>query len=214
MKRFFPFLMILGVLVIAIGGWTILYHAQQPEKPQAPAIAQGATPPHIRGDVNAPITLEEFGDFECPSCGRLYPDLKQVESEYGAKLKVIFHEFPLQMHRHALEASHAAEAAGLQNRFWEMHDLLYQGQDVWSKENDARPIFISYAKSLGIDVQKFTSDMDGSIPAKRNLDNPARGPDMGVTGTPTVFIDGKRPNSLNIDGLRNAINNELKEKGL
>ena len=118
------------------------------------------------------------------------------------------------MHRHAQEAAHAAEAAGLQNRFWEMHDLLYQGQDVWSKENDARPTFVGYAKSLGLDIQKFTSDMDGNIAAKRNLDDQQRGHDLGATGTPTIFINGRIPASRDIDSLRNAINAALADKGL
>src|SRR5689334_7579331 len=146
MKKFFPFILIIGVLAIAIGGGVALYFSQQSTSASssiksgelntgsgnnnsgsgtnaARAVSPGATPAHTRGDTTAPVILEEFGDFQCPVCGRFYKDLKQVESEFGSKFCVIFREYPIQqLHPHALEAARAAEAAGLQNRFWEMHD--------------------------------------------------------------------------------------------
>jgi len=223
MKKFFPLVLILGILMVAVIGGFALYKVQQQNqqpsdnnnKPLVRAsISQGATPPHVRGDSNAPVVLEEFGDFQCPVCARFYKDLKQVESEYGSKLCVIFRQYPIQqMHPHALEAARAAEAAGLQNRFWEMHDLLYENQDTWVKENDTRPSFIGYAKSLGLDVQRFNSDFDGNITASRTQDDLRRAREMGVTGTPTIFINGRPPRDRNIDAIRNAINEALKEKG-
>jgi protein-disulfide isomerase len=236
MKKFFPFLLILGVLVIAIVGGFVLYTAQSAgggnnssgaivtggsnntgsNTPASPRVlSPGATPAHERGDTNAPVKLEEFGDFQCPVCARFYKDLKQIEAEFGeSKLCVTFREYPIQqLHPHALEAARAAEAAGLQNRFWEMHDLLYENQDTWVKENDPRASFIGYAKSLGLDLQKFNGDLDGNIAASRSLDDQRRARDMGVTGTPTIFINGKPPRDRNIDSIRAAINEALKEKG-
>src|SRR5258708_3203164 len=170
MKRFVPFIVIIVVLAVAVGGGIALYNMQETPQPKPgpapggkPTISLGSFPAHVRGEANAPVWLEEFGDFQCPVCGVFYKTLKQVESEYGSKLAVIFREYPIQSkHPHALEAARAAEAAGLQNRFWEMHDLLYENQDTWSKENDTRPSFIGYAKSLGLNVQQFNSDLDGT----------------------------------------------------
>lgn len=221
MKKFFPLVLIIGVLLVAVIGGVALYKVQQDppppdkDKQKTPiTISQGATPPHVRGDSNAPVILEEFGDFQCPVCARFYRDLKQVESEYGSKLCVIFREYPIQqIHPHALEAARAAEAAGIQNRFWEMHDLLYENQDTWVKESDTRPSFIGYAKSLGLDVQRFNNDLDGNIAAGRSLDDQRRARELGVTGTPTIFINGRPPRDRNIDAIRNAINEALKEKG-
>src|SRR6267154_2411000 len=190
MKRFFPFILIIVVLGAAVGGGYVLYTMQEPTQAKAngtavgikPTVSTGASPAHVRGDSKAPVVLEEFGDFPCPVCGVFYKTLKQAESEYGSKLSVIFREYPIQsLHPHALEAARAAEAAGLQNRFWEMHDLLYENQDTWAKETDTRPSFAGYAKSLGLNVQQFNSDLDGNIAAGRSLDDQRRAREMGVT---------------------------------
>jgi protein-disulfide isomerase len=222
MKRYFPFILILVVLAAAVGGGYALYNMQDTPAPKPgpiggakPTISPGALPAHVRGEANAPVVLEEFGDFQCPVCGIFYKTLKQVESEYGSRLAVIFREYPIQsLHPHGLEAARAAEAAGLQNRFWEMHDLLYENQDTWAKESDTRPIFVGYAKSLGLNVEQFTNDIDGNIASTRNLDDQKRAGDLGVRSTPTIFINGKPLTDRNIDGVRTAINNALKEKGL
>ena len=223
MKKFFPVILIVVVLAVAIIGGVFLYKMQEPAQAttKAPttgvttAVSLGASPAHRRGEASAPVVLEEFGDFQCPVCGVFYKTLKQVESEYGSKLSVIFRENPLQsIHPHALEAARAAEAAGLQNRFWEMHDLLYENQDTWTRESDTKASFIGYAKSLGMNIQQFSNDLDGNVAAGRSLDDQRRGRDMGVTGTPTCFVNGKLLKGRDIDTVREAINAALKEKGL
>src|SRR5258708_8024951 len=220
MKRSLPFILIIVVLVVAVVGGYALYTMQETPQPKPigtigaakPTISLGASPAHVRGELNAPVVIEEFGDFQCPVCGVFYKTLKQVESEYGSKLSVIFREHPIQsLHPHALEAARAAEAAGLQNRFWEMHDLLYENQDTWAKESDTRPLFVGYAKSLGLNVEKFTSDLDGNIASTRNLDDEKRARDLGVNATPTIFINGKPLRDRSIDTVRTAINDALKE---
>ena len=222
MRKFFPVILIVVVLAIAFGGGYILYTSQEPTPAKAAGtsagsntFSPGASPAHRRGEANAPVVLEEFGDFQCPVCGVFYKTLKQAESEYGSKLVVIFRENPLQsIHPHALEAARAAEAAGLQNRFWEMHDLLYENQDSWTQGNDTRSAFLGYAKSLGLNIQQFTNDIDGTVAASRSLEDQRRGRDMGVTGTPTIFVNGKQLKARDIDTVREAINAALKEKGL
>ncbi len=204
MKRRLPFIIIAAVLTAAlgIGAWLLLGSR---EFSNATA---GAQPPHVRGDQDAPVTLEEFGDFQCPPCGRLHPELKKLESEYGpARLRVMFRQFPLAMHAHALEAARAAEAAGVQGQFWEMHDLLYENQAKWNEARDARQIFINFAIALGLDSERFARDMDSAQASERVERDQARGNSLGVTGTPTVFVNGREvpADDVTPTGLRAAI---------
>src|SRR5260370_41994661 len=146
MKRFLPFLIIVVVFVSAVGGtWIFIRSSRQAANANGDentnantgspgAEPKGAEPPHIRGNPSAPVTLEEFADFQCPSCGAYYPELKKIETEFGDRLRVIFRERPLvPTHEHALIAAQAGEAAGVQGRFWEMHETLSWTQKGWSE---------------------------------------------------------------------------------
>jgi protein-disulfide isomerase len=155
MKRVLPLLIIAAVLVAAGAATWMLLRSQKPDvsannaSPPSMADTPGAEPPHVRGNPNAPATLEEFADFQCPSCGAYYPELKKIESEFGDRLRVIFRERPLvPPHEHALMAAQAAEAAGLQGRFWEMHDKLYENQTACSDAKDIAHMFVDYAKTV------------------------------------------------------------------
>lgn len=178
--------------------------------------AAGAEPPHIRGEAGAPVTIEEFADFQCPPCRKLHPELKKIESEYGTRLRVIFRHLPLSMHEHAIAAARASEAAALQNRFWEMHDLLFERQREWSEAADVRNIFVGYARTLGLDVARFTRDMDGPEANARLLSDQKRAESVDITGTPTLFLNGLEmpAESMSAEGIRAAINAALKGKGL
>ncbi len=130
MKRSLPFIIIVGVALLAVGAGGMLYRAKQHAPPSASAVPESSAKldekeAHILGDPKAPVTLEEFGDYQCPSCSLVAGAIHDLEQEYGSRLCVIFRNFPLKMHRHAAEAAFAAEAAGLQGRFWEMHDLHF-----------------------------------------------------------------------------------------
>jgi protein-disulfide isomerase len=230
MKRYLPFAIIAGVLIIALGGGLLLWRAAdqtnlatkpftQPSAATSPQTAQttstplppmpaGPDNPHVRGGIGAKVTLEEYGDYQCPPCGQLYPEVRSIEKEYGDQIRFVFRQFPLEMHNHAFEAAHAAEAAGLQGHFWEMHDLLYQNQSTWSVLPDVRPTFIQYATDLKLDADRFTKDMDSQEVANRVLTDIQRGKASGVVGTPTVFINGRqlRPEVVTHDGLRMALN--------
>ncbi len=113
---------------------------------------------HVRGPRTAPVTLEIYGDFQCPSCAIASAMIDDLQKQYGEQMRVIFHEFPLAMHEHAMEAAMAAEAAGLQGHFWEMHDMLYQYQSVWSQATSVSTFFAAYAESLGLDAWQFAID--------------------------------------------------------
>lgn len=229
MKRYLPFIIIAAVLLVVIGVATFMLrsastpqpHPIDPATPSTVAYtgAPGAEPPHVRSageksgaTATTVVTLEEFGDFQCPPCGLLHSDLKKVESDYGTRLRVIFREFPLtSMHKNAFDAARAAEAANLQGKFWEMHDKLYETQAAWKDAAPARPIFISYARALGLDVERFTRDMDGQIANSRILLDMKRGDSLGVKGTPTVFINNRELNATDMtpQGLHAAIDAAL-----
>jgi protein-disulfide isomerase len=210
MKRYLPFVIVGAVALLTVGSGTLLYRAKRPAALSIPKdrTASGldqAT--HLRGNPKAPITLEEFGDFECPPCGNLAPVITQIARDFGQDLRVIFHHFPLMIHAHARQAAFAAEAAGLQDRFWEMHDLLYREQEVWSKAVDAHPLFNAYAGMLGLNIDRFKKDMESDQVKLRVNSDEKRGNEIGVTITPTVFINNRAvaPPSLNEAGLRSAI---------
>jgi len=162
---------------------------------------------HVRGAANAKVTLEEYGDYQCPPCGLLFHDLKAIEKEYGSQMRFVFRHFPLSGHIHARTAAHAAEAAGLQGRFWEMHDMIYQNQMSWSSAVDARSFFIQYARDLRLDVDRFTRDMNSPEVAARVTSDYDRGMSLGVTGTPTIYMNGQLVNSAAYtpDGLRKGL---------
>ena len=165
------------------------------------------TKPNVK--VNSPVIVEEYGDYQCPPCGLLYPELKQIEHEYGNQVQIVFHHFPLtRMHKNALAAAHAAEAARNQGKFWEMHDRLYRNQKEWVDQDDPLPVFISYARQLNLKIQQFTSDMDSNQVDQRIAADIQRGTAAGVTGTPTVFIDSHmlRYEATTSEGLRKGIN--------
>lgn len=239
MKRILPFIIILVVLGVALGSAWYLTRTipasptldsqsnstpaakgspvaqQQPPPPSGQGVP-GAEPAHVLGPANAPVRLEEFGDFECPPCGIFHPILEQMHAEFGDKLAITFREFPLvPTHQHALAAASAAEAAGLQGKFWDMHDLLYEHQNDWKKEFDVRPIFEGYAKQIGLDVDRYKRDVNGDLVAQRIFADGKRGHSLGVKGTPTVFINGREVpfENLPADKLRVVIQNELRSSG-
>jgi len=138
----------------------------------------------------------------------LHPILLQMRKEFPDQVQIIFREFPLTPnHRHALNAAYASEAAGVQGKFWEMHDLIYETQKNWHEAFSSKPIFEEYAKRIGLDVERFKQDVDGDHVAKRVTADGVRGRAMGVKGTPTVFLNGREVpfESLPADKLRELI---------
>ena len=162
---------------------------------------------HILGNPDAPVTLEEFGDFQCPPCGILSGPINQLEQDYRPRLRIIFRHFPLTMHRHAREAALASEAAGRQGQFWQMHDVLYREQAVWSEAADVRPLFDTYAGMLGLKIDRFKKDMESEEVNRRVTADQLRGTALGVTITPTLFVNNRAlPNaSLSPAALRAAV---------
>ncbi len=136
-----------------------------------------------------------------------------MHAEFGDQLRITFREFPLvPTHQHAMAAASAAEAAGLQGKFWEMHKLLYDNQKTWHEQFDVRPTFEGYAKQIGLDVARFRKDINSDAVAQRIFLDGKRGHSLGVQGTPTVFINGREVpfDSLPAEKLRVVIQNELR----
>jgi protein-disulfide isomerase len=145
---------------------------------------------HVIGAANAAIELVEYGDFECPHCGRAFVIVEQLRAEMGDKLRFAYRHFPLaKMHPHARKAAEASEAASAQGKFWEMHDLLYR-----NAENLEPADLVEYAGELGLDVERFTTELAIDTYASRVQEDTASGVRSGVNGTPTFFINGKRHN--------------------
>ena len=219
MKRYLPFVIVVVVALATFGSGAILYRAKRPqvknipESQSVPARANGDSA-HIRGNPDAPVTLEEFGDFQCPPCGQFAGFVEELRREYDSRLRVVFRNFPLPAHEHAREAAQAAEAAGLQGKFWEMYDTLYREQSLWSNASKARELFESYAGVIGLDVDQFKKDMDSDKVRERIDSDHALADFLGVKVTPTLFINNRaiEPKDKNPEGVRAAINAALEEK--
>jgi len=219
MKRYLPFIIVAVVAIATLGSGAMLYRAKLPHPlmiPEGKSLSgkSDAESMHIRGNANAPVTLEEFGDFQCPPCGSISSFLDELVKEYDPHLRIVFRNYPLEMHQHAHDAALAAEAAGLQGRFWEMHDVLYREQAVWSKADNPRELFDSYAGMIGLNLDQFKKDMEGGKVRARIDSDRERADSLGVQMTPTVFINDHQwnPNVKSPEGLRAAIAAALKEK--
>lgn len=157
---------------------------------------------HSQGPADAPVTLVEYGDYECPYCGRAFPIVKRLQKEMGDRLRFVFRNFPLNtIHEHAGVAAQAAEAAASQGKFWEMHDLLFAHQDDLANED-----LVRNALRLGLEVYRFESDLSGEVYARKIRDEFRSGVRSGVNGTPTFFINEVRYNGpLEYEALKEAV---------
>ncbi len=174
----------------------------------------GATPPNLKGSPDAPVTVEEFADFQCPTCAAVHTKMKEVIPAYGNRIKFIYRSYPLtQIHKNSYEAAVAAEAAGLQNKFWEMQDQLYINQPNWANSQTARQTFEEYASKIGLNLAKYQADVVG-LPAKQRVDaDLRRGQALKIAGTPTIYINGKSVDfaQFDVQPLRQLIDAELQK---
>jgi len=143
---------------------------------------------HIQGPIDASIALVEYGDYECPYCGEAYPIIKAIQERLGDRLCLAFRNFPLvNSHPHAQHAAEAAEAAGVQGKFWQMHDLLFENQNALDDEDLAQ-----YATALGLDICRLIGEVVAGTHTGRVREDFRSGARGGVNGTPTFFINGVR----------------------
>jgi protein-disulfide isomerase len=144
---------------------------------------------HTAGPASAPLTLVEYGDYQCPYCGAAYPEVKKVQKKLGARLRFVFRNFPITTaHQFAMRAAETAEAASAQGKFWEMHDFLYEHQDTLGDDQKA----LAYSKSLGLNVSQVIKELDLHTHVDRIEKDFMGGVRSGVNGTPTFFVNGVR----------------------
>ena len=187
--------------------------------------AEGSLGDQVYGKKDAKLVLFEYGDFQCPGCGGAYAEVKALKEEYKEQIAFVYRHFPLtSIHPNALAAATVAEAAGLQGKFWEMHDKLFENQNAWSNidPNMRTDLFVGYAGNLGLDIEKFRADLSNrSITEKINRDR-ALGNKLGVSSTPTFYLNDQRLSEEEVmslvqgDGelVRKKIDAELKKLGV
>ncbi|HEX3464534.1 MAG TPA: thioredoxin domain-containing protein [Candidatus Elarobacter sp.] len=140
---------------------------------------------HVRGPDDAPVTLVEYGDFECPYCGMVYPVVHELEQRYRGKLRLVFRSFPLRQHPHAQAAAEAAEFAADHGKFWEMHDTLYEHQKALDE-----PHLLGYARELGLDPNALVTALRERTYAPLVEEQKESGEESGIPGTPAFFLNG------------------------
>ncbi len=187
------FLIVILVIIAVIGG--IIFQSKKKDKTETntDTTVTSQSTNHVVGAGTDNVTLTEYGDFQCPSCGNYYPVLKQVKAKYGDRIKFQFKNFPLtEIHKNALIASRAAEAANIQGKFWEMHNKLFETQRSWSEMNDPTSVFTAYAQELGLDVAKFTTDLKSSAVNDIIQADRAEAKELDLSGTPSFTINGQK----------------------
>lgn len=228
-----PMLIIAGVLLVAVlGGWWMYSSSKSATKTnsnsnstakntqpanKAPGIPTnappGANPPNQAGSQTASVTVEEFADFQCGSCAAMHPIVNEIKSTYGSRIRFVFRNYPLSIPAHdkAYDAAVAVEAAGMQGKFWDLQNLLFNNQQAWTAAPTYKAMWKDYATKVGLDVAKWENDMAG-IAAKSRVDaDLARGKAIGVSSTPSIYINGNAVPfaEATVSGLRKIIDAEL-----
>jgi protein-disulfide isomerase len=218
MKRYLPFVIIVVVAALTVFAGAMMLRADRRALAAQKTAPVGPVDPkleaaHARGAQDAKVTVDEYGDFQCPSCAKTTELVNALEQEYAGKLKVVFWQFPLPMHAHSRDAALAAEAASRQGRFWEMHDLLYKNQNSWAHLPDPHPEFEKYAGEIGLDVDRYRKALrDPAVMARVDAEH-AQGVARGVKGTPTFFINWREfPPPFTPERFREALNAALAAK--
>lgn len=174
---------------------------------------------HTFGSTSEKVVLIEYGDFQCPGCGSLYPGLHPLKEKYKDQLTFVFRNFPLtSIHPNALASATAAEAAGLQGKWWEYHDMLYENQDAWSSADSSKrtDIFVDYARKLGLNTTTFKKDLENDKVAQKIARDQALGKKIGATSTPTLVLNGKildQDKWSSAKNLENTISDAIKASG-
>ena len=194
----------------AVAGVTYLARNSSDDSPNGndtPLTSALSSSDWVRGNATSTVALIEYSDFQCPACAQYHPLVKALKDEFGEKVAFGFRHFPLsQSHPNAKTAARAAEAAGLQGKFWEMHDLLFERQAEWAPKPNPKATFISYANELGINTNQFETDIDrDDLDTKINA-HYQTGIASGVNATPTFFLNGiKLDNQKSYDDFRRLI---------
>lgn len=158
----------------------------------AEEIAKIAVGGAVKGSEEAPVTIVEFSEYQCPFCKKYVDEAyQQIGEEYGDQIRYIFRDYPLPFHQHAQKMAEVARCAGDQEKYWEMHDLLFEKQDEWTEETEIGDLITTYASSLGLATEEFSDCLDSGKYTQAVQDDFELGQTVGVSGTPTFFINGR-----------------------
>lgn len=205
-------LIAVGLIIIALVAWAVIDRSSSGGgKGERIAVAAVSESDWQQGPQDAPLTLIEYSDFQCPACGSYFPIVKQLLEEFDGKLRVVYRHFPLRsIHPNAQLAAQAAEAAGAQGAFWEMHDMLFERQSLWSGERNPEELFKEFATELKLDAEQFVRDMTGADARSRVNNHYTTAIGANLNSTPTFFLNGKRITpTLSYQGFRTLLENEL-----
>lgn len=182
---------IAGTVAIIVAGILLLTKSTAPVKVNNSLLVRDDS--HKIASGSATVTLVEFSDYQCPACGAYYPVVKQVINDFKDSLVFVYRNFPLtSIHQNAQIAAQAAEAAGLQGKYWEMHDTLFTSQADWSGSGTPKDVFTGYAKNLGLNTDQFIKDIDSDAVKNKVVADITDGNALGIDATPTFFLDGTK----------------------
>ncbi len=180
---------IVGLLALFMIGGSVWYSSYVTTKADEEVTANIF---HIKGNPEAKVVLVEYSDFQCPACATFQTALNDIFDEFGNSIKMEFKHFPLPIHSLAFNAARAAEAAGQQGKFFEFHDALFTNQATWSKSVNPMLNFMQYAKEIGLDTDQFKRQYGSSLLKNRVQEDQLKGRELGLTGTPTFFLNGEQ----------------------
>jgi protein-disulfide isomerase len=196
-------LVLLGTFILLFGG--IFLFSKNSSTPSTKTVSSALLVPeaayqtsglqngtYLPASSSAKVTLVEFGDYECPACVVYTPFIKQLLSEFAGQMNYVFRNYPLPQHKNAPISSYAVEAAGLQGKYWEMHEKVFLTQDDWANLTDPTDMFVGFAKDLGMDTDKFISDLASDEVKNKVKNDTSDGNAVGLTETPTFYINGQK----------------------
>lgn len=204
------------ILAVGIAAGAAVFLSRNADKPAETSTS--TTPSHVdikgghlRGPEAATLTLVEFGDYECPACGAAHPFVKEILTRYPDKLRLEFHHYPLVgVHPNAMAGAMAAEAAGEQGKYWEMHDALFEHQSEWGESRNPEPLFINFASQIGLDVNKFMQSLRSPALQTRILQDVTLADNLKIQATPTFFLNGQEVHlKLSMEDFVQAVDSRL-----
>lgn len=195
-------------LFIIFFGW-IIVSSKQTAQQSLTNVSEGG---HARGNDDAKVALVEFSDFQCPACKAAKPNVDRVLSEYKGKVKLVYKHFPLtSIHKNGVAAAVASEAAGKQEKFWEIHDVLFEKQDEWSVSDTPNDLFKKYAADLKLDEKAFSDALNSQELEKKVMQEEDEGVKNGVNATPTFFVNNRKVKyDTTYESLKKAVDEALR----
>lgn len=198
------------ILLILIGLGFLLYSGTKSRLEEMGTVSAVSETDWTKGATTSAMSLIEYSDFQCPACASYYPLVKQLLTAYGQEIAFAYRHFPLPQHENAVAAAIAAESAGKQGKFWEMHDLLFEHQTDWENLENPQLTFTTYATTLGLDLTKFATDSASAELKSKVVTSAQKADNAGISSTPTFFLNGKKIMPRNYDDFASQIQAALR----